>query len=328
MSKLDFIGNERVIEQLGALLSSKHFPHALIIEGDDGLGKKTLARQLASALVCRGDEPPCKECSQCRKAMSGIHPDIAEYGSTGAANSFHVDVIRDIINDAYMKPNEAAYKVYILSGADSMSAAAQNALLKILEEPPSYIVFILTARAKSMLLDTVLSRSVVVSLEGVDINDGAKYIADSNDDIDFNSARLVLETFNGNIGKALASFKDDRVKELTQACCTMCKALVDGREYDVLCECAKLQKDRQAVVFATDFMKNIFRDAMVYNADADNNISGQKEIAKLLHNRLSRKKLIDLIVLCDKLKEMALMNSNNSVLITKLCYSLMQAVGK
>lgn len=326
MKPLNFISNERVIEQLGVFIDSGRFPHALIIEGEQGLGKRTLARQLAAALVCRGDEKPCGECSQCKKAFENVHPDIFEYSATGGANSFHVDTVRNVINDAYVKPNEAEHKVYILGNADCMNASAQNALLKILEEPPSYVVFILTVKSKSMMLQTVLSRSVVVSLEGVDTAKGARYICDLNNDIDFNSAKSVLETFNGNIGKTLDSFNDSRTNELTQTCLKMCDALVSGNEYELMCQISAFQKDRNAMVFACDFLKNIFRDALVYNSGSV--ISGQKDIAMTLNKRLTGKKLIDLIGVCDKLKSMTLMNSNNNILITKFCYCLMEAVGR
>lgn len=326
MKNLDFISNERVIEQLGVFVDSKRFPHALIIEGEQGLGKRTLARKLAQALVCRGEEAPCGECSQCKKACEGVHPDVFEYSASGGANSFHVDVVRNVINDAYVKPNEAEKKVYILGNADCMSASAQNALLKVLEEPPSYVVFILTVKSKSMMLETILSRSVVVSLEGVEINKGVGYICDNTDGIDFNSAKSALETFNGNIGKTIESFNDERTRELTKTCCEICRALVDSSEYKVMCSISAFQKDRSAVIFACDFMKNIFRDALVF--ESQSLISGQTELAQLLSRKLTRKKLIDLIDVCDKLKSMALMNSNNALLITKFCYSLMEAVGK
>ena len=327
MNKLDFIGNTRVVEQLGCLIDSKRFPHALIIEGEHGLGKKTLARRLAGALVCRGDNKPCGECRQCRKAEQGIHPDIIEHIADGGSNSFHVDVVRNIVNDAFMRPNEAEYKVYILGNAECMNASAQNALLKILEEPPEYVIFIMTVSSKSMLLETVLSRSVVVSLEGVDIKEGSQYIAAHSESADIASAARQLETFNGNIGKALGSLQNGRVSEITDICLNVCSALVGDSEYSLLTVCSAFQNDRQSIILAMDFLKNIFRDALVYKPSADL-ISGQTETVTMLKNRITRQKLIDLIAICDKLKEMAIKNSNNSLLITKICYSLRQAIGR
>lgn len=322
-----FIGNERIIEQFGCLIDAGRFPHAVVIEGAEGLGKKTLARLLATALVCHGEEKPCMECTQCHKAMEKLHPDIFEYSAAGGANSFHVDVIRDVIKDAYVQPNEAEYKVYILGNADCMSISAQNALLKVLEEPPKYVVFILTARSKSMLLETVLSRSVVVTLEGVNADEGALFISSQIDEVSYEKAKIALETFNGNIGKAIGSFSDGKENELAEICCNICKSLVNSSEYELLCACSVFQKDRNSVIFACDFLKNIFRDALVYNENSEC-LSGQKDTAILLKTKLTGQKLVDLMNVCDTLKEMALMNSNNSILITKICYSLRQAAGR
>lgn len=327
MNSFDFVGNERTIEQVGVLIDSGHFPHAVVIEGEKGLGKKTLASFIAAALVCRGENKPCFDCTQCNKAKGHIHPDIFEYSASGAANSFHVDVVRDVIKDVYIKPNEADYKVYILGNADCMSVSAQNALLKVLEEPPEYVVFILTAQSKSMLLETVLSRSVVITLEGVDRNAGAKYIVSHCDNIGFDDAKKLLSTFNGNIGKTIDSIKDGKTLELANICCDICRALVEDNEYSLLRACSVFQKDRQSIVFACDFLKNIFRDSLVYSGDS-NVLSGRGDVASMLKTKLTKQKLIDLISVCDKLKTMALMNSNNSVLITKICYSLREAVGR
>lgn len=315
-----FIGSEKTVERLGALMNSGHFPHALIIEGEKGIGKKTLALEIAAALVCRGDEKPCYECSQCKKAFEKIHPDIQEYIPSGAANSFHVETVRDIINDAYIQPNEAEHKVYILADADCMNASAQNALLKILEEPPSYAVFILTASSKSAMLETILSRCVAVTLEGVDIDVGARLITEKTADVDFNTARKTLETFNGNIGKAIDSLKDTKTAELVGVCGEICKALAGGTEYDALKACSALQKDRQSVVFVCDMLKNIFRDALV--SDGREYISGQAESAKLLKERVTRQKLMKLTETCTELKKAALMNVNNSLIITEICCRL------
>ena len=238
MKLTNFIGNEKVIDRLSKLMESGRFPHALIIEGEEGIGKKTLAKDIACALVCRGNDKPCGECSQCKKAIGAIHPDISEYIPAGTANSFHVDTVRNIINDAYVQPNEADYKIYILANAHCMNQNAQNALLKILEEPPKYVVFILTTNSKSALLSTVLSRSVCVSLEGVDIERAANYITSHCENVDYNTAKKTVETFNGNIGKAIDSLQDSKTSELVDVCNKICKALTTSNEYEMMTLCS------------------------------------------------------------------------------------------
>lgn len=327
MKLTNFIGNEKVIDRLSKLMESGRFPHALIIEGEEGIGKKTLAKDIACALVCRGDDKPCGECSQCKKAIAAIHPDISEYIPAGTANSFHVDTVRNIINDAYVQPNEADYKIYILANAHCMNQNAQNALLKILEEPPKYVVFILTTNSKSALLSTVLSRSVCVSLEGVDIERAANYITSYCENVDYNTAKKTVETFNGNIGKAIDSLQDSKTSELVDVCNKICKALATSNEYEMMTLCSVFQKDRQGVVFACDLLKSIFRDAL-FAGESSEHISGQEESAALLKSSLSRQSLIKLINTCDELKSTALSNANNALLITKFCYSLNRQIGR
>lgn len=327
MKLTNFIGNEKVIDRLSKLMESGRFPHALIIEGEEGIGKKTLAKDIACALVCRGNDKPCGECSQCKKAIAAIHPDISEYIPAGTANSFHVDTVRNIINDAYVQPNEADYKIYILANAHCMNQNAQNALLKILEEPPKYVVFILTTNSKSALLSTVLSRSVCVSLEGVDIERAANYITSHCENVDYNTAKKTVETFNGNIGKAIDSLQDSKTSELVDVCNKICKALATSNEYEMMTLCSVFQKDRQSVVFACDLLKSIFRDAL-FAGESSEHISGQEESAALLKSSLSRQSLIKLINTCDELKSTALSNANNALLITKFCYSLNRAIGR
>ncbi len=301
MKLTNFIGNEKVIDRLSKLMESGRFPHALIIEGEEGIGKKTLAKDIACALVCRGDDKPCGECSQCKKAIAAIHPDISEYIPAGTANSFHVDTVRNIINDAYVQPNEADYKIYILANAHCMNQNAQNALLKILEEPPKYVVFILTTNSKSALLSTVLSRSVCVSLEGVDIERAANYITSHCENVDYNTAKKTVETFNGNIGKAIDSLQDSKTSELVDVCNKICKALTTSNEYEMMTLCSVFQKDRQGVVFACDLLKSIFRDAL-FAGESSEHISGQDESSALLKSSLSRQSLIKLINAWDELK--------------------------
>ena len=327
MKLTNFIGNEKVIDRLSKLMESGRFPHALIIEGEEGIGKKTLAKDIACALVCRGNDKPCGECAQCKKAIGAIHPDISEYIPAGTANSFHVDTVRNIINDAYVQPNEADYKIYILANAHCMNQNAQNALLKILEEPPKYVVFILTTNSKSALLSTVLSRSVCVSLEGVDIERAADYITSHCENVDYNTAKKTVETFNGNIGKAIDSLQDSKTSELVDVCNKICKALATSNEYEMMTLCSVFQKDRQGVVFACDLLKSIFRDAL-FAGESSEHISGQEESAALLKSSLSRQSLIKLINTCDELKSTVLSNANNALLITKFCYSLNRAIGR
>lgn len=141
--------------------------HAYLI-CSEGSGGEELARDMAKAAVCSGKTVrPCNACAGCRKAAKGIHPDIITVSkpldAKGAEkNEIVVSQAREIIAQAYVLPNEAGAKVFIIEQADSMNVSAQNALLKILEEPPGYAYFFLVAANGEALLPTVRSRLALV----------------------------------------------------------------------------------------------------------------------------------------------------------------------
>ncbi|MGE4485191.1 MAG: hypothetical protein AB7C97_08790 [Oscillospiraceae bacterium] len=152
-------------DMLGRQMKSGSLSHAYIISGPPGSGKKGLAETLAAAIVCSCDkDKPCKTCSHCRKAFAGIHPDIRCVTREKDKKEITVGQMREVRADAAVVPNEAAKKVYIIYEADNMGISAQNAILKLLEEPPSHAAFILTAENPAGLLPTVRSRCVEFSL--------------------------------------------------------------------------------------------------------------------------------------------------------------------
>lgn len=328
MKFVDFIGNEKIKEQLEYLNASGRFPHAIIIEGEEGLGKRTLAREIALNLFCRNEDvSPCRACAQCSKVIKRIHPDIYEYSASGSARSFHVDVIRDIKNDVIMQPNEANYKIYILGNCQGMSESAQNAILKVLEEPPEYAVFILTVTTKSALLETVLSRSVVITLEGVNSAKAADYICSKFDEIDYNTAINAVSVWNGNIGKAIESINDGKLSKISSIADDICSALLSDNEYDLLKVCSVFEKDRETLVSVMNYLKTIFRDALLLSKNSDI-LSAHEENVKMIASRFSKDKILKLIKTCDEIRVIAQKNGNNALLITKVCYEFRRSQGR
>lgn len=323
----DFVGNEKIKQQLSFLEASGRLPHAFVIEGEQGMGKRTLAREIALNLFCRGEDKPCRQCSQCSKVLKNIHPDIYEYSATGGARSFHVDVVRDVKDNVYVSPNEANYKIYILGNCQCMNESAQNALLKVLEEPPEYAVFFLTVDNKSALLETVLSRSTVITVEGVSANIGADYICSKNPDIDYDDALRACTVWGGNIGKAVESLTDSKLARINSIACDICQALTDNNEYSLLCACSVFEKDRETLAASLVLLKTIFRDALVF-CDGSDVLSGNYEIAKDFSTKFSKRKIMNLIYASENLYRLTVSNANNGVLITKLCYDFRRAIGR
>jgi len=138
--------------------------HAYLLTGGSGDSRAALANRLTAAYLCEGSDPPCGMCRACRKAASGSHPDVFRAAPAPDKREIVVDQIRALRADAYIRPNEGRRKVYVIDPADAMNPAAQNALLKVLEEGPVYAAFLLLADQPGKLLDTVRSRCELLSL--------------------------------------------------------------------------------------------------------------------------------------------------------------------
>ena len=159
-----FLGNERLKQNLAESLAKKHISHFYLISGPAGSGKHTLVRLLSAAILCKDSHKPCLRCSACRKVMEGTHPDFITIEDPEHKN-VAVKIIRQFREDVFVLPNESDHKIYLLH--QDMGVEGQNALLKILEEPPSYGVFFLLTDNPDKILPTVRSRCTELKMQAV-----------------------------------------------------------------------------------------------------------------------------------------------------------------
>ena len=155
------LGNRQLKENLTASLRKNHISHFYLISGPAGSGKHTLARLLAAAILCQDRHRPCLTCSACRKVMDGVHPDFITVEDPDH-KQLPVRIVRQAREDAFVMPNEAEYKIYLFP--QELGMEGQNALLKILEEPPGYGVFLLLTENPEKLLPTIRSRCTPLHL--------------------------------------------------------------------------------------------------------------------------------------------------------------------
>ncbi len=161
------LGNERLKENLRSSIAKGRISHFYLISGPAGSGKRTLAKLLAAAILCRnGTDRPCGTCSACRKVLGAGHPDYITIDDP-EKKTVSVELVRQARADIYIQPNESDHKIYLFPRAQDMGIPSQNALLKVLEEPPAYGVFILLTDSPEKLLTTVRSRCTELALSAL-----------------------------------------------------------------------------------------------------------------------------------------------------------------
>jgi len=159
------LGNGRIKQNLSAAAAKNRFAHFYLISGPKGSGKHTLARLLAAAIMCQAPNRPCGTCPACRKIMADTHPDYITIADPDHKN-VPVKMIREARETIFIRPNEGDRKIYLFP--QPMGIEGQNALLKVLEEPPAYGVFIILSDNPETLLPTVRSRCTQLQLTAVE----------------------------------------------------------------------------------------------------------------------------------------------------------------
>ncbi len=232
------VANRALCTRLCDDICKERFSHAYILEGRAGSGKHTLALQIAAALACENrNDPaaplPCLHCTSCKKILGGYSTDVTVIGR-GDKATLGVEAVRGLKQDIYIPPNDNAAKVYIIEDAHLMTVQAQNALLLSLEEPPSYVVFLLLCEDASALLETIRSRAPILRTEPIEPEEIGAYLLRTSGEARSLEATSptefseLLAASDGSIGTALSLLNPKRrrpiilrreaARELVQLC--------------------------------------------------------------------------------------------------------------
>ena len=208
----EWIGNEGLKARLSAQARDRGLSHAYLLAGPAGSGKHTLALTLAEAYLCVGEgEKPCGACSACRKVRQRIHPDVRWIDAPAVAD------VRALRKDAYIRPNEGARKVYIIENMHKVGGAAQNALLKVLEDGPQAVVFLLLADEEQRVFETVRSRCETLRLVPVEENAAIAYLSRRFPDASRDAVTQAVKDGGGYLGRAVRQLEAEQTDVAAEA---------------------------------------------------------------------------------------------------------------
>ena len=262
----DVVGHKDILKYISSAVENNRVSHAYILNGERGSGKKMLATLFAMTLLCEtGDNEPCGKCHSCKQAESGNHPDIIRV-THEKPNSISVDDIRTQVNNTVdIKPYQGPYKVYIIPQADMMTPQAQNAILKTIEEPPSYAVFLLLTENAETLLPTINSRCVMLKLRNIKDTLIKKYLMENLEIPDY-KADMCTAFAQGNMGRAIMLANSDHFNEIREEAVQLLKHINEMELNEIVAAVKNISVYKLEITDYLDIIMIWYRDVLLYKA--------------------------------------------------------------
>src|SRR6188474_844980 len=281
----NLIGHEWAVEMLKKHVTNGTTRHAYLFAGPPGLGRRSLALRFAQALNCQTPIDagiPCGTCRNCKQIDAMQHPDLAVVQAESEGGSLKVDQIRDTRRSLTLKPYIANYRVALFLRFQQANDNAANALLKTLEEAPSYAVLILTADNPEQLLPTIVSRCEVLRLRPLKYEEVQSALESRG--LESGKAKLIAHISGGRFGYALRLIENEALLEKREERLNDLLSLISASRVEKFAYADKLSRDKEAMRQAVLIWLSYWRDIMLRSAQAETplvNIDRNVEIEDL-----------------------------------------------
>lgn len=273
---------ENILKTLDSFFADGRRPHALLIDGASEEQRTALAHLAAKMIVCENrNRTPCGECEHCRKAKENIHPDIITVKKPDDKKNFVKEDVKKMVADAYLTPNEATTKVFIIKELQQMKEESQNLLLKILEEPPVYTAFVLTSETSNAVIGTVLSRVVRVRM-----------------------------------GKTVANEYSEKAVDIVKK---LIDAVLSPYEYNRIEATAPMDGNKTLTAEVLELFISVLRDAIVLKSNGKVLLDDFFNKSKKLSDSLTLQKILEMYETVDGLLKSMENNPNYTLLSAVLC---------
>jgi DNA polymerase III, gamma/tau subunits len=262
----EVVGNQSIVSNLKLSVQKNRIFHSYIFYAQEGSQKLFIAKCFAKLIQCE-NKNSCGKCYSCKSFDFDNNPDVI-YVLPSKTKNLGVDDIREQVKSQVdIKPYACKYKIFIIEHADKMTPQAQNALLKILEEPPEFIIFILLGENINNFLPTIISRCSIIKIAPVAINLIQSNLQKQN--IDEKHAEIYALYSQGNIGRALKFASDENFNKIRNNVLDIIKKLQDSDVAQALSFVSEFEKFKDDFQLVLDIIYLWYADLIVYSATGD-----------------------------------------------------------
>lgn len=330
---MNIYGNSEPRRLVAQMIKKNREPHSIVIHGEKGLGKKTLAKWISAALLCEKQSgEPCGLCKSCRMIFDDCHPDVVTAKSNANGNYIVDDSIRPIVSDAAVAPSEGRMKVYIIPDLDmsvNTAVQAQNILLKLIEEPPEHTAIILTARSKEIFLSTIISRVLSLGVTSVSEAESTRCLTEKYPEVPPREIAESVSAGRGNIGRCEEYLGKTAFRSGVLIARELCSAVVGNNEYAVLKALFAADGKKAVLREGVSLFAEIVRDSAVFRLGGyrEKSVSCDREGAKRLSETLSAERAVRLYdLLCEYVNRIDA-NCNLSLTMNSLAGQICRIIG-
>lgn len=330
MSWSAILGQPLAVRLLRQAVSTQKVAHANLFVGPQGVGKRLTAMELAKALNCLSPRPEgaaCDTCVSCRKmaATPPTHPDLMVVTPEG--RFIKTDQMRELQSEMYARPTEGRARVAIIDGAERLNAEAGNRVLKLLEEPPSYVVFVLLTHNLSGVLPTIVSRCQIINFPPLATDEVAAYLQEQRK-LNAGQAQLFAALSGGSIGRAVELEGSPEVLVRRDDAYDLLRRMADLDDVDLLVQSEGLEKQKENLDGWLEMVTIWLRDALVLSQGAPERLAVNADKvseARRLEARYGAQSLIVMLEAVSEARGYLMRNANTRLTLDVLMLRLHQA---
>lgn len=298
-------GKDELKRRLDDIAEKGRLPHAILFSGNDGSGRKTMAKYTAQLFLCK-EHRACGECITCRNIENDNHPDVI-FVKRACGGKYLMEPFKELFADTVIMPVDGDIKLYVFEDCDTMSTVIFNKLLKITEEPASYLRFVFTCQNTGVIPETVMSRVTEFEVPDIDAESCARCLADMG--AEPKKAKELSLTFSGNVEKCKAALDGSSVENKLIEAAHSAAMAIGRRDGFGLASALAGQTGREEFSQVIDLLADTVRDALAIKYGERSEFFRKKEAEKIA-DKFSEEEIVNMLDTLFELERNEIYNLN------------------